>query len=1392
MKKRTQLTTLLTCLYLLTGHTQLYINEWMAANDNVIADNAGEYDDWIEIYNAGTTPVNLAGYYLTDDASAPPSWQIPATNAALTTVPPNGFLLLWADDDTDQGPHHLPFKLSSSGEPILLTDPDGSTLVDEVVFGQQNSNVSYGRATDGSSTLQFFINATPGASNNTSTGPATYNAIFKIPVTDPTDDAEQPFGQNYTVVDHQTLKIVNNWSGNQTIGIRFQNVPIPAGAAVNNAQIQFTNALPSSSNGPSDLTIRAQLSNNSATFVNEPQNITNRPQTAASVNWQPPDWNVFDDAGPHQRTPDLSMLLQQVIDLPGWTEGNAASFIITGSGTRTVWSADNPNSDFVPHLLLEAELPAPTTPVQNLVINEIAARGTIYADEAGQCDDWIELYNAGTTAVNIGGLFLTDDLNDLSKWQIASSTVIPPGGFQTIWTDGDPEQGGLHASFKLSGSGESVALVQWINDSFTIIDQVNFGALPFQASYGRTSDGATDWTIFGEITPAASNNGALPWLPAPTIDLPTGGYNNTQTVALSHPNPDASIYYTTDGTEPDQSATLYTTPISISENTSLKARAFAPGYVESASAKAGYLIGESLQLPSMYINTDPAYFFDDYIGIYVEGLNGTDGFCQSTPANWNQDWEVPVNLSMILEDGSLAFSVDAGAKIGGGCSRALDMKSLNMATRATKYGSEKIDYPLFEGRDHQDYRRIKLRNSGQDYVRLGFRDGILHSLLWDKVDVELQGYQPSVVYLNGEFWGIHNIRELYTDEFFEAVYGIDKKEIDIIKNPNLASEEVKRGDNLDYLQLYSFFENNDFSLPANFQQADSLIDLNEFTNYWISMTYTANADWPANNIIVWKEKREGAKWRYAVMDMDNSTANGYDDKTQPDFNTLAFVTDPNSVSWPNHKNSTLTFRKMLGNENFRNEFIQRTCSFIHLIYDADRVTQQTDSIQGLMQPYVQQHLDKWNADNALGGNIFSWQGWIDDFVDFFAERPTHMRSFINDQFALNGTYELLLNYDANTAGVVNINSNQMATPYNYTGRYFKEVPVRVTAVAKPNYTFAYWLETGDTDPAIDFVSNEDATLTPIFELAPDLGADTSLCEGSTLLLDATVPDCNCSYEWSDGSASPQITVVAEVPTTYSVTVTDAFGTSGIGEILIGIAPAPSATAESTPTTCPGALDGSIDVELAGGADNHIFLWSNGATTEDLFGLAPADNYAVTITGSNGCSTIVENIEVTAPDDIGTTVTSNLPAPGDSNGSIEIAPFGGTPPYDIVWFDGTTGPVIDGLPFGSYAVTITDVNGCSYEEVIDFFPTGETELHQLLRFEVLPNPASSQAVVHLAFSQREDCRLIVYNHQGRIVQQYNYRSQQIAVPLEVHDWAAGIYLLELQLAQGRAYQRVVVR
>ncbi len=1073
---------LILCIIFLTSslHSQLTINEFMADNETTISDESGDFEDWIEIYNGGSSPVDIGGYYITDDATELTLWQIPDTDPASTTIAAGAYLLLWADKDTDDGVLHIDLKLSNNGEDIVLVQPDGTTIVDQLTFGSQNTDVSYGRTSDGGGSFQLFTNPTPGTSNEAPQSGQTFPVTVKAIVASVNDDAIQYGTSGGSVnIDHFGMKMTESWS-NQTIGVRFDNIPIPQGAIITKASIQFATKSEDQSTGYSNLNIKGELSGDAAIFIEENKNISNRVQTDASVIWEPAEWLIQGESGDRQRTPDLSVLLQEIIDQNSWQNGNAIAFIITGEGTR---SAHNFTSGNPPSILIEAEIPVSTQPVADIYINEITPNGTDYTDEFGGHEDWIELYNDNDFPVALGGLYLTDNIDDLTKWQIKTLESIPANGFMTIFADEEPFLGGLHADFKLNEDGETVALVQAINNELIIIDSFTYENIPFKASIGRITETATEWTIFGSPTPLQPNAGAAAWLDKPHIDLDHGVFTTTQSVTITHVDPEVIIRYTTDGSDPDENDEEYTGPITVTSTQSIRARAFKNGHAPSQIRTRNYLFDPSETLPVVMITTDPDNLFDDEIGIYTVGTNGIMlGNCSNNVvANFWQDWERPATISLFEKDGEEAFSVDAGIKISGNCSRRYALKSLNIYLRNNRYGDKNIDYELFPNRDFKKYKRLRLRNSGQDYRGTMLRDGVNHRILAGITDVEYQSYRPALVYINGEYYGIQNFRDLYGGDYFDAFFDVKEEDLDLIKNPRLGND-VKEGDDNHYNNLYSFVLANDLSEVQNYEYFKTQFDINNFIDYWIAMIYMASSDWPANNLQIWRPRTSDGKWRHMYIDTDATTnIYGTNSATAPTRDTYNKVLDANQSGWPYDSKSTLFLRKLLENETFRDEYIQRTCSFIELVFNEERVHGIINAAKDEIDAEIGRHTEHWAFDNPYLENYEDWSNKIESYRNFFSERPDYFYAYMVDNFDLGDTYELSFNYDENTKGDVFVNWNSMGIPFNYTGTYFTGIPMRIKAVADEGYIFSHWLETGDTNPEIDFIANFDAVLTPIFE-----------------------------------------------------------------------------------------------------------------------------------------------------------------------------------------------------------------------------------------------------------------------------------------------------------------------
>ena len=711
---------------------------------------------------------------------------------------------------------------------------------------------------------------------------------------------------------------------------------------------------------------------------------------------------------------------------------------------------------------------------QNIFINEFMASNstTITDPDFNAYADWIEIYNSGSTAVNLKNYYITDDLSYPQKFKIQSDLIIDANGYVLIWAD--EVNTGNHANFKLTASGESIGL---FNSALEVVDTLTFGTQQTDVSAGRFPNGTNNWYTFSPATPGTANleTGIYNLLPKPNISYLNGFYQTPITISISHPLPDVNINYTTDGKIPDAFSNLYTIPLQIDSTTVLRVRAFKDGYSPSITTSGTYFINEQIDLPVFSIATDPANFFSDTAGIYVAGTNGVVGNCSTQPRNWNQDWERPIHIEFYEKDKSLAFNVDAGVQIYGGCSRLYPMKSLGFNFRS-EYGTDKLQYRLFDDMQVNEFNNIILRSSGQDWWRTMFRDAMVQTLLEQGMKLDYQNYRPAVLFINGDYWGIHNIREKLNEHYVYYHHGVNKDNIDLIEIAKGVSGN--NGDLIAYEDMIDFLTTKNMALPENYDYIKSIIDLDEYIDYQVAQIYSANGDWPGSNMKLWRERVPGSKWRWMVYDLDFTF--GGNAQGLATTNTLAQATATNGPDWPNPPWSTLMFRKMLDNPDFKNEFIQRFAAHINTTFEPNHVLAVIDSMAQNIASEIPRHKERWPQSISFGD---SWQELIDIMRTFTVDRPENVRGHFYTKFGLSGSNSLIISRNNPAWGKVFTNTVEIKNNGS-TNIFFKDIPLRVKALPMPGYRFVRWEGiSNSTSPEISFVLDNNSTLTAVFEPA---------------------------------------------------------------------------------------------------------------------------------------------------------------------------------------------------------------------------------------------------------------------------------------------------------------------
>ena len=624
----------------------------------------------------------------------------------------------------------------------------------------------------------------------------------------------------------------------------------------------------------------------------------------------------------------------------------------------------------------------------------------------------------------------------------------------------------LHTNFKLDSGGESIYLT---GSDVSFIDELTFGYIPTGFSYGRKPDGGTNWLYFQSPSPKTSNtsSGVSQVAEPPQFSKPAGFYYNALSVAISSNFPGGTIYYTTDGSNPVTTSSKYVGAITISKTTTLRANVVAPGVVTSPTTTATYIINEVSKLPVVSLSTDPKHFWASDSGIYAFGPN--PGGYPYFGANFWQDWERPIHFEFFEPFDSLKVSVDAGIKIYGNWSRAFDMKSVAVYLRGM-YGFNKMKYQFFPGKKVENFENIVLRNGGNDFTYTLLRDRYMSSML-ENLDIGVQATRFCIVYLNNEYWGIHTLREKLNEEFLSNTYGVDRTNVDIV---DLSTEAGYRS-NEHFSTLYDFISQKDITAKVNYDFVQSQMEIENYKNYQIAEIYVNNTDWPGNNMKVWRERTETGKWKWLTYDLDYGVGLVEYLNAQQDykFNTLDFATSTNGPGWPNPPWSTLMLRRLLLNNDFKNDFIQSFAHLLNTTFSPDSTLHLLYKVQDEIAPELTRHTTKWK--NTIQ---FDWTSNIARINTFVRLRDVFMRTHINSKFQLGGLSNLTLVTNDSLGGSIVLQSYPIPKA-SFTGKYFKTVQIKLSAKPNPGFIFEGWKGIS-LNPDINITLTRDTVLEAVF------------------------------------------------------------------------------------------------------------------------------------------------------------------------------------------------------------------------------------------------------------------------------------------------------------------------
>ncbi|MFB6319912.1 CotH kinase family protein [Saccharicrinis sp. FJH54] len=660
-----------------------------------------------------------------------------------------------------------------------------------------------------------------------------------------------------------------------------------------------------------------------------------------------------------------------------------------------------------------------------VVINEFLASNTgIVTDpDYDESSDWVELFNEGTAAVDLSGYYLTDNLSDKRKWQIPAGTSIQGNGYLIIWTDGF--NSGLHTSFKLSASGEEIGL--YTPDTIAV-DTLIFGIQEVNISMGRTTDGSNTWSYFISPTPGSGNStvsydGVVKNKPG---FEPLGGiFNGPVSVTVSNTF-GGEVHYTLDGSLPTASSPVVEGTIEINETKVLRARIFKPDMIPGEVITHTYFIDPAMEigsLPVVSLATDPGNFWDSDTGIYVQ--------------DFKPEWEVPVNVELFENDGSdrAAFNLQAGTKVNGLYSWQLPQKMLGIYFRK-EYGKGKLDYPMFSDRARRIFDSFALRASGSDWSYTLFRDALSQHLMKLNSSVDVQGYKPCVVYVSGQYMGIHNIRSKVDEDFIVENHDIGPAGVDMVEN-----EDYAEAGTLDQYQDFMALYNRDLTVQENYDAVVARMDLDNFTDFVITEIYVRNSSLD-HNVMAWKP-RDGGIWKWILVDMDRGFFN-------PSSSMISYFENEGATP----------FTSLMKNQGYVKYFGRRLADQFFTSFNQARVNRIIDEFKSRISDEVPDHIIRWQGTTSDYGDpipSFSyWENEVDALKAFAAARPDVILADLTN-YGFQPSSPLTVSAIPEHAGTITFNGLRIDASPN-VGAYPLDEPLTLKAEAKSGYTFKGWIK----------------------------------------------------------------------------------------------------------------------------------------------------------------------------------------------------------------------------------------------------------------------------------------------------------------------------------------------
>ncbi len=957
----------------------LVISEVMAANQGIFPDNAGNYSDWVELYNGTPNDISLMNLSLTNDNKDPMKYPLPNI-----TLKRGGYLIVFmsgkSTSDFDNNVYHAPFKISGSkGDKVYLYNGSGD-LIDSMEFEYMDDNVSYARL---NGEWQITYRPTPGFPN-TEEG---YDAFVKSRIikNSPVIISEVMTSNKVTLPDskgqyHDYIELTNR--GDQPLNLEGFGL-------TDNLTDPMKYRLPNIELAPGEFVVIYCSGERSGSTDQEfyaPFRLSSYKESVG----------LFDAVGMQLDAVTVEEIASDTVYSRNYENGKPTDNWVNSKKP----SPGYPNSEEGYNAFLKKNELA----LGDIIISEVLASNTSFDLEGnGYTYDYVELYNRGSQTVDLTNYCLSTNTKNPAKYRFPEMSIAP-GEYKLILSN-DPENKLTnpkypHFNFGLSKEGEMLVLY---DDQDKPIDKLYVEKTPKDVSYGREAN-KDGFYFFTRPAPGQQNTDGCPgFTQPPTFSQVPGKYDKSISVAITA-GENETIYYTTDATAPTTNSNRYTSPIPVDQTTVIRAISKRDGYMDGSSVTATYFINANHQLPLISLVTDPKNLWDPKIGIYVlgENVNHAESLLRTDPdpkANYMQrgsNWERPGSIEFYNDAGKEVFSQNISMRIAGGNGRWREQKSFAIIAR-NEYGESKLNYPFFSELPFNSYKALVLRQGAQDQTMSKIRD-VLQARILRGYDIHFiyQEYQPSVLYLNGEYWGVYFNRPK-RNRFLVAQYeNADPDTVTLLKSATRASS----GTTTEWKKFMEYVRANDASSDAVYKKICEEIDIDSFTDYMAFEIYTANSDYA--NIQFYKVP--GGKWKWILYDFCwsfGSSQNGAEHQTLSLRQTQKRELEARDL-----------FLNLLKNSKWKDKFCRRMAELMNTVFEPTHVNKCIDELYALVEPEMEAERAKFNAATFRGletpetsrAKYSSYENQVQKVRDFANKRPASMKTQFKSVLGLSDSY----------------------------------------------------------------------------------------------------------------------------------------------------------------------------------------------------------------------------------------------------------------------------------------------------------------------------------------------------------------------------------------------------